>query len=322
MKDRNHKLSRKLVNRNDLVVFEKLESSKMASKENKKVVKETDLGNKEVFECPNCDNVLDRDVNASKNILFKGLKKLGVVHQDGRRPNEVITKTVSIEEDAKRRDFTINALYYDPIGVCRCLTIPENVRLDHECGIAVGNPYERFKEDKLRMIRALNKLGLLSRFLPELSNQNGIQLESAEEVIEVLPQNTPTLIKIMAMLGTFEKDKVLEITQRFAIDPSGTGTTGIFLVIVENGVVVSYEFKDKPTIILYENTTYVYGRQQQGTVGLCKLIGSIYGMKNTFSFVEQIGDIPVSNVKSFRDKIQTGTEDIDGLLFQEGRGYG
>jgi hypothetical protein len=34
-------------------------------------------------------------------------------------------------------------------------------------------------------------------------------------LFEELPKNTPTLIKLMAFLGTFEKDKVLEITKRF-----------------------------------------------------------------------------------------------------------
>ena len=41
MKDLNHKLSRKLVNKFDLIAFEKLEPSKMVNKENKKVGKYT-----------------------------------------------------------------------------------------------------------------------------------------------------------------------------------------------------------------------------------------------------------------------------------------
>jgi hypothetical protein len=46
-------------------------------------------------------------------------------------------------------------------------------------------------------------------------------------------------------------------------------------------------------------------------------------MEKTFEFVEQIGSVPVNNVKGFRDKIQTGIEDIDSLVFQGGgRGKG
>jgi tRNA nucleotidyltransferase/poly(A) polymerase len=57
------------------------------------------------------------------------------VYLDGRKPNGIEIKSVSVEEDAKRRDFTINALYYDPVGVCRCLTASDNVRYDHDCGV-------------------------------------------------------------------------------------------------------------------------------------------------------------------------------------------
>ena len=35
-----------------------------------------ELGDKELFECSNCDYQEDRDVNASKNILYKAQKKL------------------------------------------------------------------------------------------------------------------------------------------------------------------------------------------------------------------------------------------------------
>ncbi|CAI2161447.1 10357_t:CDS:2 [Funneliformis geosporum] len=73
IKDKNHKISRKLVNKNDLLVLEKLNSSKMISKENKKA---KGAGDKELFKCPNCSYEKDRDVNASQNILEKGIKKL------------------------------------------------------------------------------------------------------------------------------------------------------------------------------------------------------------------------------------------------------
>ncbi|KLL02395.1 MAG: transposase IS605 [Mycoplasmataceae bacterium RC_NB112A] len=37
-----------------------------------------ELGNKEIFECLNCGLILDRDVNATKNILWKAQVKLGL----------------------------------------------------------------------------------------------------------------------------------------------------------------------------------------------------------------------------------------------------
>ncbi|MCE8163867.1 MAG: transposase [Candidatus Moeniiplasma glomeromycotorum] len=130
MRDRNHKISRKLVNEFDLIAFEKLEPSKMVKKVDEKgkkrkvgkwtadgmlkacwtqlaqfatyKVKETGkwiefinphntskrcskcgkinekLGGEKIFVCPHCDNFLDRDVNAAKNILWKAQIKLGL----------------------------------------------------------------------------------------------------------------------------------------------------------------------------------------------------------------------------------------------------
>lgn len=73
---------------------------------------------------------------------------------DGRRPSEVHYSSSRIE-DVKRRDFTINALLMDPeSGV-----IEDHVggRADLEARTirAVGVPLERFREDRLRMLRAL-----------------------------------------------------------------------------------------------------------------------------------------------------------------------
>ncbi|OHC00448.1 MAG: hypothetical protein A3G70_02940 [Planctomycetes bacterium RIFCSPLOWO2_12_FULL_39_13] len=73
-------------------------------------------------------------------------------YSDGRHPDYVAFSTP--EDDVKRRDFTINGLLYDPI---------KNEMLDYVSGRediskgiirTIGNPIERFTEDKLRMIRA------------------------------------------------------------------------------------------------------------------------------------------------------------------------
>jgi poly(A) polymerase len=72
---------------------------------------------------------------------------------DGRRPQKV-TYT-GAREDALRRDFTINALFYDPIED-EVIDYVDG-RRDIENGIirTVGDPLERFEEDKLRMVRAV-----------------------------------------------------------------------------------------------------------------------------------------------------------------------
>jgi poly(A) polymerase len=71
---------------------------------------------------------------------------------DGRRPSSVRFGT--LEEDAKRRDFTIGGMYYDPFAD-RLIDTVGGMR-DLRAGIirAIGNPYDRFAEDHLRVIRA------------------------------------------------------------------------------------------------------------------------------------------------------------------------
>lgn len=73
---------------------------------------------------------------------------------DGRRPGEVRFET-SPRLDAARRDFTINALYYDPLQE----RVHDFVggRADLSAGIirAIGNPSARFAEDHLRLLRAV-----------------------------------------------------------------------------------------------------------------------------------------------------------------------
>ena len=75
-------------------------------------------------------------------------------YEDGRRPAAVTFTTA--EEDAKRRDFTINGLFLDPLDGDRVI--------DHVGGQedlkgrrlrAIGDPDERFREDHLRLLRAL-----------------------------------------------------------------------------------------------------------------------------------------------------------------------
>ena len=73
------------------------------------------------------------------------------VYEDHRHPKEV-TFTPNLEEDLKRRDFTINAMAYsEKKGVIDLF----GGRQDLEQGIirCVGDPRERFDEDALRMLR-------------------------------------------------------------------------------------------------------------------------------------------------------------------------
>lgn len=74
-------------------------------------------------------------------------------YSDGRHPDHV---TFSIPaHDAARRDFTINGLFFDPIED-RVIDYVGG-REDLAKGVirAIGDPYQRFEEDKLRLLRAV-----------------------------------------------------------------------------------------------------------------------------------------------------------------------
>lgn len=74
-------------------------------------------------------------------------------YSDGRHPDRVIFS--SVEEDARRRDFTINGMYFDPIAE-EVLDLVDGQRdLSARIVRAIGDPAQRFAEDKLRMLRAI-----------------------------------------------------------------------------------------------------------------------------------------------------------------------
>jgi tRNA nucleotidyltransferase/poly(A) polymerase len=74
-------------------------------------------------------------------------------YSDGRHPDHVTFS--SAREDAARRDFTINGLFYDPLDdrVIDFVGGQEDLALRRIR--AIGNPRERIAEDKLRLLRAV-----------------------------------------------------------------------------------------------------------------------------------------------------------------------
>lgn len=74
-------------------------------------------------------------------------------YQDGRRPGHV--EFASVEEDAKRRDFTVNGLYYDVAKKEVLDFVGGREDLKKKLIRTIGNAEERFLEDHLRMMRAV-----------------------------------------------------------------------------------------------------------------------------------------------------------------------
>lgn len=84
---------------------------------------------------------------------------------DGRRPSKVEYST--LEKDAERRDFTINALYYD-IGKNQVIDmVGGKTDLQNKCVKAVGDPLRRMSEDYLRILRGVRFAGHLEFAIEE-----------------------------------------------------------------------------------------------------------------------------------------------------------
>jgi poly(A) polymerase len=72
---------------------------------------------------------------------------------DGRRPESVEKSTP--EEDAKRRDFTVNGMFFDPITEEIIDYVGGRADLQKKIVRTIGNAEDRFREDKLRLLRAI-----------------------------------------------------------------------------------------------------------------------------------------------------------------------
>jgi len=120
------------------------------------------------------------------------------VYVDGRRPSAVHFS--SPEEDAKRRDFTINGMFYDP-GTDQVIDFVGG-RADLEAKLvrAIGEPAHRFAEDRLRMLRAV-------RFATVLE-------------YEIDQQTWEALVANAAMINQISAERIREELVRIFLSPN------------------------------------------------------------------------------------------------------
>src|SRR6266516_609811 len=112
------------------------------------------------------------------------------VYVDGRRPSAVHFS--SPEEDAKRRDFTINGMFYDPVAEEVIDFVGGRADIDAKLVRAIGDPAQRFEEDRLRMLRAVRFATVLDYTIDKqtwdalVANAASINKISAERIREEL----------------------------------------------------------------------------------------------------------------------------------------
>jgi poly(A) polymerase len=116
-------------------------------------------------------------------------------YTDGRHPSEV-RYTNTAQQDVLRRDFTINGLLYDPLKEHVVDYVGGQADIRARRVRTIGDPYERFSEDRLRMLRAV-------RFAARL----GFTLEAT--VVEAICKQAAEIHQVSAERVRDEIQKIL-----------------------------------------------------------------------------------------------------------------
>lgn len=130
-------------------------------------------------------------------------------YEDGRHPKEVIF-TPSLEEDLKRRDFTINAMAYnDETGLVDMFGGINDI--EAKVIRCVGNAEERFSEDALRIMRAIRFSAQLGYSIDENTRKAisiiapNLEKISAEriqvELVKLLVSDHPDYLRMAYEMG-------------------------------------------------------------------------------------------------------------------------
>lgn len=119
---------------------------------------------------------------------------------DGRRPTGI--EPASAEEDAERRDFTVNGMFYDPIKEELLDFVEGRKDIERKIIRAIGSPEARFLEDRLRMMRAVR-----------YSTRFDFSIE--KETMEAIIKHAPTLLPAVAMERIWQEFKKMSQFEHF-----------------------------------------------------------------------------------------------------------
>jgi poly(A) polymerase len=132
-------------------------------------------------------------------------------YRDGRHPTGVVFS--SPEEDAKRRDFTINGLFYDP-AKGEIIDYVEGIKdLEAKVIRCVGDPEQRFQEDSLRMLRAV-------RFHAQL----------AAHKFTLDPELVLSVQKLASRLSLVSRERVTQELEKIFLSPQPS--VGLFDLVL------------------------------------------------------------------------------------------
>ena len=144
---------------------------------------------------------------------------------DGRRPESVTFS--SAEEDAQRRDFTINGMFFDPLESRVIDYVGGQADLRAKILRAIGDPRARFTEDKLRLMRAVR---MASRFEFPIESRTAaavrgmadqLSVVSAERIAEELRKMLTHCNRAMALRQMDELGLLKQVLPEIDSDMKG-----------------------------------------------------------------------------------------------------
>jgi len=115
-------------------------------------------------------------------------------YSDGRHPDRVAFCNAEI--DARRRDFTINGLFYDPLSDQVIDYVGGQEDLKRRILRAIGDPEERLSEDKLRMLRAI-RFATTLRFEVDPETMQAVQRHAGELKVVSVERITAELRRLL-----------------------------------------------------------------------------------------------------------------------------
>ena len=158
-------------------------------------------------------------------------------YSNARHPDEV-TFSDNLSDDLKRRDFTINAIAYDPHSGELVDEHRGQRDLDEKRIATVGDPHERFNEDALRMLRAI-RLSAELDFVIDTKTAEGIAAQASQlekisrervrdEFIKILESARPMQALYVAQKLGILKYIIPELDAAIGIDQNQAHSFDVF----------------------------------------------------------------------------------------------
>lgn len=205
---------------------------------------------------------------------------------DGRHPSAVTYS--GPEQDALRRDFTINGLFYDPVAGRLIDFVHGKSDIQTRVLRTIGDPRKRFAEDKLRMLRAVRlacELGF--KVVPE--TWEAIQ-ELAAEILQVSWERIRD--ELLKLLAGPAPDRALELLQQ-----SGLLVQILPEIAATRGIPQSPENPECGDVFTHTRTTVAMLRRPSKVLALGALLHDS-GKPSTYS---------VDRGECFRNHSATGS---------------